>query len=141
MKYKVIKKLHYGDVVLGEEGDIVDVDMSTMTVLNCKRGTKGTYTGSKDLEEFVLSSLIPYVENDNVNHPSHYTNGEGGIECIDAMISAYGKEAVMCFCKCNAFKYQWRFDKKNGVEDIKKAQWYQNKYIELENEINNRGTE
>lgn len=70
-------------------------------------------------------------KSDNVNHPQHYTGGD--IECIDAMIAAYGKEAVMAFCKCNAFKYQWRFDKKNGIEDIRKAQWYQNKYIELEN--------
>lgn len=49
------------------------------------------------------------------------------------MIAAYGKEAVMCFCKCNAFKYLFRFEKKNGIEDIKKAQWYQDKYIELKN--------
>jgi hypothetical protein len=68
---------------------------------------------------------------DNVNNPSHYASGN--IECIDAMISAYGVEAVKAFCKCNAFKYQWRFDKKNGDEDIKKAQWYQNKYMELNN--------
>lgn len=70
---------------------------------------------------------------DNVNHPSHYASG--GIECIDAMIAAYGVEAVKAYCKCNAFKYQWRFDKKNGNEDILKAQWYQNKYMELSNEI------
>lgn len=62
-------------------------------------------------------------------NPGHYK----GTACIDAMIAAYGKEAVMCFCKCNAFKYQWRFDKKNGDEDLKKSQWYQNKYMELKN--------
>lgn len=66
---------------------------------------------------------------DNVNSPTHYASGS--IECIDAMIAAYGIEAVKDFCKCNAFKYQWRFEKKNGIEDLKKAQWYQNKYIEL----------
>lgn len=73
--------------------------------------------------------LVPTY--DNVNNPQHYASG--GIECIDAMIAAYGKEAVMHFCQCNAFKYQWRFDKKNGIEDLKKAQWYNNKYIELKN--------
>lgn len=70
---------------------------------------------------------------DNVNHPSHYAGG--GIECIDAMIAAYGIEAVKQYCKLNAFKYQWRFDKKNGNEDILKCQWYQNKYMELSNEL------
>lgn len=68
---------------------------------------------------------------DAVSKPSHYAAGD--IECIDAMIAAYGSEAVKDFCKCNAFKYQWRFDKKNGEEDIKKAQWYQNKLMELNN--------
>ena len=79
-------------------------------------------------------SLDEHVEkpqpiNDPVDHPSHYN--QGGIECIDAMIAAYGIEAVKNFCKCNAFKYQWRFGDKNGEEDLKKAQWYQNKYVEL----------
>lgn len=73
------------------------------------------------------------TEFDPVNHPSHYT--QGIIECIDAMQAAYGKESVMHFCKCNAFKYQWRFDKKDGEEDIKKAQWYQNKFLELQREL------
>jgi len=68
--------------------------------------------------------------NDNVRHPAHYT--QGGVECIDAMISAFGKEAVATFCKLNAFKYNWRSDLKNHTEDIEKAVWYLNKYLELE---------
>ena len=66
---------------------------------------------------------------DAVQNPIHYASGS--IECIDAMIAAYGVRAVMDFCKCNAFKYMWRFEKKNGTEDLEKAKWYQNKYIEL----------
>lgn len=75
--------------------------------------------------------IMDMATNDNVN-PSYYN---GNISCIDAMEAAYGTEAVMHFCQCNAFKYQWRFDKKNGEEDIKKAQWYQNKYLELQNKL------
>lgn len=67
---------------------------------------------------------------DNVQHPAHYTGGS--IECIDAMAETQGVEAVKNFCICNAFKYLWRHDKKNGVEDVKKAAWYLNKFIELE---------
>lgn len=66
---------------------------------------------------------------DVVNKPRHYA--DSSIECIDAMEAAYGTEAVKWFCICNAFKYQWRFEKKNGIEDLRKSQWYQNKYIEL----------
>jgi hypothetical protein len=70
---------------------------------------------------------------DDVNHPKHYN--KGSIECIDAMESAFGVEAVIAFCKCNAFKYLWRAGNKtegaNFEKDLKKAQWYQNKAIEL----------
>jgi hypothetical protein len=64
-----------------------------------------------------------------ITHPSHYN--QGNIECIDAMVAAYGKEAVENFCLCNAFKYVWRNRDKGGFEDIDKATWYLNKYKEL----------
>ena len=67
--------------------------------------------------------------NDNVNHPIHYN--AGNIECIDAMLSAYGKEVVSNFCLGNIFKYIWRFKSKNGIEDLNKAKWYLDKIIEL----------
>lgn len=69
---------------------------------------------------------------DNVNHPCHYN--QGSIECIDAMVQTQGIQATIDFCICDAFKYIWRYLAKNGFEDIKKAQWYINKAIEL-NEI------
>lgn len=69
---------------------------------------------------------------DKINHPSHYT--QGGIECIDAMEAALGKQVVMDFCLGNAFKYIFRCKNKNGLEDVKKANWYLNKLIELTEE-------
>lgn len=72
---------------------------------------------------------------DKVNHPSHYETGS--FECIDVMIETQGVEAVMNFCICNAFKYIYRHKRKNGVEDIKKARWYIDKYLELMGEIGN----
>lgn len=68
------------------------------------------------------------VTNDTVNHPEHY---QGKNECIDVMIAMFGKEAVKHFCMCNAYKYRFRADMKNGEEDIKKAEWYESKLIEL----------
>ena len=65
---------------------------------------------------------------DNVNHPSHYT--QGGIECIEAIkaatVNLTGIEAV---CTANAIKYLWRWKEKNGKEDLKKAIWYIKKLI------------
>lgn len=66
---------------------------------------------------------------DVVNSPEHYTSGS--VECIDAMIETQGIEAVIGFCICNAFKYLWRHNLKNGIEDVKKASWYLNKAIQL----------
>lgn len=86
--------------------DIVDYSISKIN---------GNYKGSASIS--------------NVDHPSHYN--QGGIECIDAMVSAFGKEKVADFCIINAFKYIWRYNHKNGQEDINKAYWYMNKYREL----------
>ena len=71
------------------------------------------------------------TQKEAVNHPDHYN--QGGIECIDAMVQCFGKEAVQNFCIINSFKYIWRCNSKNGLEDVKKASWYINKYLELEN--------
>ena len=70
---------------------------------------------------------------DMVNHPSHYT--QGGIECIDCIKSAtVGKVGIEAFCVGNAIKYLFRYEEKNGVEDVKKARWYIDRLIkELEN--------
>ena len=65
---------------------------------------------------------------DNVNHPEHYT---GKYECLDVMIETQGIDAVLDFCICNAFKYLYRHRKKNGIEDLKKAKWYIDKYLEI----------
>lgn len=72
-------------------------------------------------------------KSDNVNHPAHYTSG--GIECIDGMVAAFGREYVMHYCLCNAFKYIWRCEHKGKrVEDIRKAVWYLNKWQSLAEE-------
>ena len=60
---------------------------------------------------------------DMVNSPSHYADSE--IECIDAMVAAFGPEAVQIYCRCASFKYQWRAGKKfDAVEDLQKSIWY-----------------
>jgi len=53
---------------------------------------------------------------DMVNHPPHY-NQIPGVECIDVV-------EHLPFNIGNAMKYLWRYDHKNGVEDLRKAVWY-----------------
>ena len=65
---------------------------------------------------------------DNINHPSHYT--QGGIECIDAIKAAtVGKTGIEVVCVANVVKYLWRYEEKNGLEDVKKARWYLERLI------------
>lgn len=73
------------------------------------------------------------IENiDIVNNPPHYTHG---MECIDEMEKIFGVEATMHFCLLNAWKYRKRAIFKNGEEDVKKSDWYIDKYIKLKNKI------
>jgi hypothetical protein len=65
---------------------------------------------------------------DPVNHPDHYTSGN--IECLDAIKSALG-ENYKYYVQGNLIKYIWRFNHKNGVEDLKKAKFYLDDLIAL----------
>jgi hypothetical protein len=65
--------------------------------------------------------------NDTINHPAHYTTG--GVECIEAIKSATG-EGYKAYLQGNIMKYLWRYQYKNGVEDLKKAKVYLNWLIE-----------
>ena len=65
---------------------------------------------------------------DNVNTPPHYN--QSGIECIDAIQAATG-DGYEYYLQGNILKYLWRYRYKNGIEDLRKAQWYLNKLIEV----------
>ncbi|EAC5530991.1 DUF3310 domain-containing protein [Listeria monocytogenes] len=67
--------------------------------------------------------------NDNVNNPAHYNTG--GIETLD-YIKAKVKD-YPSYAAGNILKYVSRYEHKNGIEDLKKAQFYLNDLIaELE---------
>lgn len=69
---------------------------------------------------------------DMVNHPDHYKVNK--LECIDEMVVVFGVEAVIAHCKCNAWKYRYRAGNKwDKEEDLKKADWYLQKAVELQN--------
>ena len=71
-----------------------------------------------------------------VNHPDHYQS-KSGLEAID-VIEAFcdGLNGLEAFCTGNAMKYLCRWKKKNGIEDLKKAQWYLNRLIEYVENLN-----
>jgi len=63
-------------------------------------------------------------EDKMVAQPSHYSDGE--IECIDAMVAAFGRGKVNVYAEIAAFKYIWRMNRKNSksTQDKQKAIWY-----------------
>ena len=54
---------------------------------------------------------------DVINSPSHYTSHPSGVECIDVT-------KRLPFALANVIKYVWRYNLKNGTEDLEKAQKY-----------------
>ena len=92
--------------------------------------SRGGYTFVKPVDK----EEKPKNEPDLVNHPSHYETGK--FECIEVMEEALGRDVVKGFCIGNAFKYLYRAKRKNGLEDLKKAQWYLNRVISMEDEDN-----
>jgi hypothetical protein len=66
---------------------------------------------------------------DPVNNPEHYNKGD--IECIDGIEAMLTKEEFIGYLRGNSLKYRWRFPYKNGVEDLKKAEWYEKRLLNL----------
>jgi hypothetical protein len=58
---------------------------------------------------------------DNIN-PSHYK--QGNREVIDFIL-----DQQLSYLEGNVVKYVARYKYKNGLEDLKKAQWYLNKIM------------
>mgnify|MGYP003602610933 CR=1 FL=1 len=88
---------------------------------------------------------------DPVNQPRHYKkeassleiairaaltdNGDIdplNLECFEAMVSMLTTSEIRGYLRGNSFKYRWRYTHKNGIEDLKKAEWYEKKLLRLE---------
>ena len=73
--------------------------------------------------------LLINEEDQMVNHPPHYQS-ETGLEVIDAIEAfTFDLTGIEAVCTGNVLKYICRWKKKNGLQDLEKAQWYLNKLI------------
>lgn len=95
------------------------------------KATRGKVTKCHDDAANAMKALsaggvsVKNENNDKVNNPTHYT--AGGIETLDyikAKVSDYPSYAAG-----NILKYVSRYEHKNGIEDLKKAQFYLNDLI------------
>lgn len=76
-----------------------------------------------------MTRKLKPAEIDMVNSPQHYQSvDEDGVECIDAMVAAFGRQRVEEYAEIAAFKYLWRAGRKGDWskedEDKQKAIFY-----------------
>lgn len=136
MKYKVGDKVRVRtDLVVDDEYGIdwgvmfaEEMDKFRGQVVTIAKVTnEGIYNIKEDDNDWCWTEDMLEPVNDNVNHPSHYTDGK--IEVIDFI-----EDKKLGFHLGNAIKYIARAGKKDKdkvVEDIQKAIWYLNRYLEL----------
>ena len=135
MKVRCTFNLYYG-LTKNKIYDVIKKDWTSYEIEN-DFGKICSYTNALFEEVPIDEMTKPNINDilDNVEHPSHYCRG--GIECIDAIEASLGKDEFAGFLRGNIIKYIWRYKDKNGLEDLKKAQWYLNKLIEVVKNGNN----
>ena len=58
--------------------------------------------------------------NDKIHHPNHYQTRSYECWKVEEEL-VEGMQGIDAHIFCSMFEYIWRFSKKNGVEDLKKA--------------------
>ncbi len=81
-----------------------------------------------DIHEKVCENTLINLNDDPIN-PSHYKRYR--LEMIDNMQNSMTHDEFIGYLKGNIMKYISRFQDKNGLTDIKKAQWYLKKLAEV----------
>ena len=112
-------------------GDCNFIPIKLMDPPKCKDCAYATETDKDPLRQFECSigkffmNCDSFVErnpkHDAVNAPNHYV---GKIECIDYLRDKLTAEEFVGFCMGNVLKYSSRWRKKDGVQDLKKAEVY-----------------
>ena len=128
-----IKFCHKSKKEVEEEAKMTTVD-SNETVDRQKIDSKETVDRQKEdgnKETIYVPIVDGNIKHDAVNHPSHYTRGK--IEVIDFI-----EDQQLPYHLGNVIKYIARAGYKGDkLEDLKKAQWYLDRYI---NEVMGNGT-
>ena len=102
--------------------------------------TKSFNEAEKEFQELMgivnkkISAInsVTTSDGDNIKSPNHYVS-ESGIEVFDVQEAfIHELKGMAANYWCNIVKYILRFQRKNGVEDLKKAKYYLEKLIEEE---------
>ena len=113
----------------GETRDMEDQELRMGEPVKILYTPQDIIGGSAPCEAASTEQRPAAAREDRVEHPSHYTAGK--VECIDALEAAVeGLSGFQAVCTANAIKYLWRWSRKNGKEDLKKARWYINRLLQ-----------
>lgn len=85
--------------------------------------------GKKGIKLISIRRENKLNNNDNIKSPKHYKLEGLNVESIEVIKSVLGQEGFKAFCKGNTMKYLIRAEKKNGLEDYKKAKTYLDWYL------------
>ena len=90
---------------------------------------KNWYNFMKELKEN-RKKPVTTENNNNIIRPNHYASDKG-FEVFDVQEAfIHELKGMAASYWCNIVKYILRFQRKNGVEDLKKAKYYLEKLIE-----------
>lgn len=87
-------------------------------------GEEGRYQHVFADPSYAQEALENAQRHDTIHHPNHYS--WRGMECID-FIKAFVRKQAMGFyavCEANILKYLYRWQRKNRLQDLKKAREY-----------------
>ena len=92
-----------------------------------------TFSNNKELK-CKGNKGLSWNTGDNIISPNHYASDKG-FEVFDVQEAfIHELKGMAASYWCNIVKYILRFQRKNGVEDLKKAKYYLEKLIEEESE-------
>lgn len=83
----------------------------------------------KAIDEFLREGNVEKKDSEEFKSPKHYKLEGLNVESIEVIKSVLGQEGFKAFCKGNTMKYLIRAEKKNGLEDYKKAKTYLDWYL------------
>ena len=103
-------------------------DQESLNALDTKMETDISENNKK------FNHVIDHIANvanqikDNVNNPTHYNTGS--VECIDAIEAMLTPDEYIGYLRGNSMKYRWRMRYKGKpIEDLQKAEWYENRLL------------
>ena len=68
------------------------------------------------------------LHKDSAIKPNYYI--KNGMQCYDAQLASVGLSKFQGYLECCIYKYLWRWEEKNGKQDLQKAAEYLSKLIE-----------